>query len=172
MRLEQGAHYVVADARQARGDGQEGCPGDLGLDWSQPAEELNNRLWTMAGNRGELPAQRTPPQLVMTEPAHARHRSGAHQQAAHTLRSLVPPPLEETHVHVCSCRNARVATYASRLQRTCTCVSDRGTLRGDHGAGNRSVGGAATMLVHGEEQSSAPRRQAKRRKGAPKSSVS
>src|SRR5918994_2049824 len=57
------------------------------------------------------------------------------------MRSPVPPPLEETHVHVCSCRNARVATYASRLQRTCTCVSDRGTPRGDHGAGNRSVGG-------------------------------
>src|SRR5215208_6362439 len=40
-----------------------------------------------------------------------------------------------------SSQRTHVAMCASRLKRTCTCVSDRGTPGGDHGAGNRSVGG-------------------------------
>jgi hypothetical protein len=40
------------------------------------SEQLDHRLWTTPWNRRELPAQRTPPQLIMAELAHSSDANG------------------------------------------------------------------------------------------------
>jgi|SRR5215213_7117800 hypothetical protein len=100
------------------------------------------------------------------------HTVAARADSQPNIEIISSSTLGGTHVHVRSSRDAHVATCASRLKRTCTCVSDRGPQAVTTARETDLSAGAAKMLVHGEEQSSAPRRQAKRRKGAPKSSAS
>src|SRR5215212_11354661 len=69
--FEQAVDRLVRDSRQPRGGGEKGGSRHLGLDRTQPVEQVQYRLWLGAVDRRELPPEGATAKLVSGELAHA-----------------------------------------------------------------------------------------------------